>query len=386
MRNRQNLWIILFVIAVVVACTVYEANRPQPVDWKTHFSVSKKSPYGTYIVRDALPYLFPQGEVKTSRYSIEERLRLKNDDHPEAYLFVNMYFEVREGALEALTEYVKEGNTLFVSAEYIQDTILSIVGAKVGRRIVRAKSYIRNFEEKAYSFQLENRYFELNPDFEGEVLGYVDAVEQPNFIRTSYGKGTIYLHTSPKAFSNFFLLDSLHGDYYQKALSFLPPDINVTWDEYQKSGSEGKDTPLRVLLEYPALRWGYFLLLLGGLLYLLFRSKREQRFIPVITPPENRTLEFVSIVSSLYYKNRDHAAIAKKRIDCFMGEVRYDYKLRMDEPGPDFNAYLSERSGVSKENVTRLMEIIVLVKKTRYVTEKELQELVKYIEMFKPNK
>lgn len=63
MKRRQNVLIILFVIAIMAVYTGYEANKPQPIDWSPNFSISKKSPYGTYIIKDALPYLFSEGEV-----------------------------------------------------------------------------------------------------------------------------------------------------------------------------------------------------------------------------------------------------------------------------------------------------------------------------------
>ena len=43
---------------------------------------------------------------------------------------------------------------------------------------------------------------------------------------------------------------------------------------------------------------------------MLFRARREQRPIPVIHPPENKMLEFIATVSSLYYKQKEFG-------DCF---------------------------------------------------------------------
>ena len=74
MKRRQNVLIILFVIAVMAVYTGYEANKPQPIDWSPNFSISKKSPYGTYIIKDALPYLFPEGKVSFARMSVREKL------------------------------------------------------------------------------------------------------------------------------------------------------------------------------------------------------------------------------------------------------------------------------------------------------------------------
>ena len=175
----------------------------------------------------------------------------------------------------------------------------------------------------------------------------------------------------------------MNGDYYQKALSFLPPDANVVWDEYLKSGAEGQQTLFRVIFRYPALKWAYILLILGAILYVLFRTKREQRPIPEIRPLENRTLEFVSVVSSLYYKQRDHVAIANKRINSFLEEVRYNYKLRTEELDSSFIDLLSERSGVARGSVEGLIFLIIRIRKTEHVDEDQLRELVRYIELFK---
>ena len=118
------------------------------------------------------------------------------------------------------------------------------------------------------------------------------------------------MHANPQAFTNYYILDSLHGDYYAKAWSFLPREADAAWDvslretEVMTGGPLGEtesvwigdveseykgQSLLRVVLDYPGLRWAYILVLAAGALYLLFRSKREQRAIPVVRPPENRT-------------------------------------------------------------------------------------------------
>ena len=383
MKRRQNVLIVLFVIAIMAVYTGYEANKPQPIDWSPNFSISKKSPYGTYIIKDALPYLFPEGEVSFARMSVREQLRVGRTPFLKTYFFVSPFFKIVPGDLEAVLEEVEDGGALLVSAEFIPDTLYSYVGVSGMKRIQNGKDYLRGFEDKGYPFRATHRYFELKESFDGEVLGYVDTIKNPNFIRMNYGEGVIYLHSNPMAFTNFFLLDSVNGDYYQKILSFLPPDANVVWDEYLKSGAEGQQTLFRVIFRYPALKWAYILLILGAILYVLFRTKREQRPIPEIRPLENRTLEFVSVVSSLYYKQRDHVAIANKRINSFLEEVRYNYKLRTEELDSSFIDLLSERSGVARASVEGLIFLIIRIRKTEHVDEDQLRELVRYIELFK---
>ena len=318
-----------------------------------------------------------------ARKSVREQLREDRTYFLKTCFFVSSFFSIALGDLEAMLEEVEEGGVLFVSAEFIPDTLYSYTGVSRMKRVQNGKDYLRGFEDKGYPFKQTHYCFELQESFDGEVLGYVDTIKNPNFIRVNYGEGGIYLHSNPMAFTNFFLLDSVNGDYYQRALSFLPPDTNVVWDEYLKSGAEGQRTLFRVIFRYPALKWAYILLILGTILYVLFRTKREQRPIPVIRPLENRTLEFVSVVSSLYYKQRDHAAIANKRINSFLEEVRYYYKLRTEELDRSFIDLLSERSGVARVSVESLIFLIIRIRKAEHVDEDQLRELVKYIELFK---
>ena len=91
----------------------------------------------------------------------------------------------------------------------------------------------------------------------------------------------------------------------------------------------------------------------------------------------------MSVVSSLYYKQRDHAAIANKRINSFLEEVRYYYKLRTEELDRSFIDLLSERSGVARVSVESLIFLIIRIRKAEHVDEDQLRELVKYIELFK---
>ena len=204
MKRRQNLWIILLVVALMTVYTIYEADKPQPVDWSMNFSVDKKGPFGTYIMKDALPYMFPEGKTTVSRVSPRERLRLKDSDEPEVYFFVNRYFKNANGEADILLDYVGGGNTLFLSAEYIPDTLLSVAGVKEVQDFREGNDYIRGFG-KAYPFRVKHRYFKLEKSFAGEILGYVDTVTMPNFIRLPYGEGVLYLHVNPVAFTNLYL-------------------------------------------------------------------------------------------------------------------------------------------------------------------------------------
>ena len=78
--------------------------------------------------------------------------------------------------------------------------------------------------------------------FESHLYKYDTAItnilgtnkdEFKNFIHLKTGKGNIFLHMAPVAFTNYFLLHKDNAGYYDEALSVIPKDvIDVTWDEY----------------------------------------------------------------------------------------------------------------------------------------------------------
>ena len=147
MKRRQNVLIILFVIAIMAVYTGYEANKPQPIDWSPNFSITEKSPYGTYIIKDALPYLFPEGKVSFVRKSVREQLREDRTYFLKTCFFVSSFFRIAPGDLEVVLDEVEEGGALFVSAEFIPDTLYSYTGVSRMKRVQNGKDYLRGFED-----------------------------------------------------------------------------------------------------------------------------------------------------------------------------------------------------------------------------------------------
>ena len=191
------------------------------------------------------------------------------------------------------------------------------------------------------------------------------------------------LHANPYAFSNYAALDSVNGDYWFKALSWLPEDKPmVLWDAYASMGREGEQSLLRVLLHYPALRVAWWLVLAVAVFYVLFRAKRRQRPIPVVRPPENGMLEFVRTVSQLYFKQKEHAVMARKQIEFFLGEVRAVWHLPTDRLDGNFARLLAEAAGVEEERANELVRLMETVRETPKVTEFTLRRLMDLTDVF----
>lgn len=383
----KNILIVALLLMISAAYIWYEANAPEPPDWTESYSSEDKIPYGTYIFARGLPLLFPEAELTFSEWPLAEKLERFSTGDSAAYVFINRNFILDSLEFKRLLRFVGDGNTLFVAAERISDLLLDRFCLNVHITSAQDTCHFTRPElaGKKYVFE-ENRYTCFEPDsgFSGRILGcQYGAGNLSDFVALTYGHGKIFLNLHPKAFTNYGVLDSIQGDYYSKAISYLPPVKNIILDKCLPAGSEDNDTPFRVILRYPALKWALYLLLFGGLLYVLFCIKREQRAMAVVRPPENRTLGFAEAVSSLYYRNRDHYSIAMKRIEVFMDNVRWEYKLRTDVMDGHFINLLSERSGIDRQRTEQLVARIREIRTAGQASPELLRKLVKQMEVFK---
>lgn len=385
MKYKKISFIILLVVLSLLY-TWYEANRPQPLNWSETYSYRDKIPYGTFIAWHSLPQLFPESEIVVSRLSPEEQLNPWDTNRLGCYIFVNRVFNPDRTSLNHLLEWVDSGNSLFVAAEHIADTLLEIFSLATETTYGKhqTKFVAPDTCGREYSlFALMGDYFTVPRDFPGKILGINIKAGQPDFLALSHGKGKVFLNLNPKGFTNRCILDTICGDYYNRALSWLPDQRQtVIWDAYLSLGRDEVQTPLRVILKYPALTLALYLVLAVALLYVLFRSKREQRPIPEVEIPANKMLEFIATVSALYYRQKDHSAIAMKRIDFFLGSLRTHYHLRADRFDDSLVSLLSERSGVAQVKTEQLFRLIAEIQAGAQVDEEKLAQLMKGSEEF----
>jgi hypothetical protein len=223
---------------------------------------------------------------------------------------------------------------------------------------------------------LATAYLNTDSAYNFELLGKYS--NQPNFIRFRMGDGAIYIHTSPRTFSNYVLRDSNDWEYAFRCLSYLPVE-DVFWDEHYK-GFGLQRSELSYILSQAPLRWAYYLLIIGLLIFILFEGKRRQRIIPVLEPVKNTTLEFVETVGRLYYQNRDHTDLAAKKIAHFYDFLYHRLYIRYRPGDEKIIAQISSKSGLPEEKIRELFQLIETV--SHSATEWNVVELSKKIDEF----
>jgi hypothetical protein len=219
------------------------------------------------------------------------------------------------------------------------------------------------------------------------VLGS-DARGNANFIRMRSGKGSLFIHLAPAAFSNYFILYKNNIEYYQRALSLIPPNVSkILWNEYYLLNRKKEKEPdfLGVLLKFESFRWALLTALFTLIIFLLLEMRRRQRYIPVYEKPKNETLDFVQTMGRLYYDHKDHINLARKMAAYFLEHVRERYRMHTELLDNEFVSALHFKTGYPQRNLEQIVSFIRFIQTAEGITEYQLSQFHQQLEIFYKN-
>jgi len=362
------------------------------------FAKNDKKPFGTYIAYQQLNVMFSQNTIKNKTLSFDKTWNSISDTSSLYVCFAPALF-VNDEEVKAMLDYVYAGNNLFIAANYIDDALLKKISCE---EVAGAGTYfnvldsLRTTSTKStdstfsYFYKPFKNYIKYKDSEFTKVLGFNED-DKPNYILYFHGKGKLFLHCDPKAFSNYFLLKKENYRYMQDAFSYANnfPD-HLYWDDYYRrlfskrsSGSRDSNfSTFNVLMSHPPLAWAFWLFLLLLLLYILFGGKRRQRVIDKIKPNVNTTVAFTETIGLLYLQNKDNKNIAEKMAAYFNEHVRNSYFLNTSMVNEDFITTLSRKSGVDKERVESLYRAIYHAHNNLVVDDYQLLSLNEQIQNF----
>jgi hypothetical protein len=369
---------------------VAQYYKPKPVNWNKTFSRKDKIPFGTYVMYERLKDIFPQADIKT--YQQAPYLTFtENEVKPGAYIIVAPKLKIDQYDFEKLKEYVEAGNDVFIATYYLGDYFNDSLKIKISSefKVAEGKRIALNFVNpqldptKHYVFDRDigNQYFSSFDSSSVVVLGK-NSRGNATYIQQPLGKGNMYLMASPFFFTNYNLLKPDGAAFAEKALSYIRVSDQVIWDDFSALGTTESTSLVRVFLRHTELKWAYYIAFFGMLAFVIYEMKRRQRIIPVIEPLKNSTTEFVQVVGQLYYQQRDNSNIANKMVTYLLEEIRSRYHIKTNEINNEFMELLIKKSGISKQLAADIISHITQLRKYRFVSDSELIELNKNIELF----
>lgn len=398
--SRTEKAIIAGTVAVVLLIVVLNAITPRPINWHPSYTEYRNDPYACSLVRQRLGDLFPQG-ITTVREPIyttaQRRLALDSTAPRVNHVFIEPWFSPDELDVQHLLMMVEAGDNAFIASEsfggLLPDTLdviaafryapldsLSVEGMK---QALLGDTSLLHFTvpplHQAGEFRFArggmDNYFKAFPKDSAQLLAR-SGRKDPVLLRMPYGKGWIYLCTTPLAFTNYYLLKDEGRGFMENTFSLLP-DRPVLWDEYYKVGRSGSTSPLRYILEQPALRWAYWTVIALLLLTVLVYARRRQRAIPVVEAPRNTSRDFADTMGRLYYFRGDHADLARKLSTQFKDEVRRKLRLQNTEWKERTMEEIAKRSAISEAELRHAVRLMDYYATADQVSEEQLLTLNK---------
>lgn len=402
MSNKYKAIAALLLIAL--ALVIYmESGQKATVNWYPSYSKTDKIPRGTYVLYNTLKETRSDDQFTDVRQPPFEYLT-DSSDQRGTYFFVNDYILFDEAESMRLLSWVDQGNTLFIAARGIGETILDTLGLDTDVHYV-----YNNFEHKPllnlvnpsleksspYYLDIETvtAHFNEVDTLQTKVLGEFGLmadndtlkIKEPrvHFVKQSFGDGEIYIHLMPDVFTNYFMLRENNYEYTEDALSYVDQESKLYWDNHYKNGKTVYTSPLYVFLSNRYLKWAYYMVIIGTFLWVIFEGRRKQRAIRIIEPLPNQTLTFTKTIAGMYLDKRDHKSIVNHQVNHFLAFIRGTYNVNTAQLSDDFITRLSAKSGNTVEDTKLLINYLVTLRSKTVVTQDELMELNKRIEDFK---
>src|SRR5690606_7613479 len=339
MKNSGKFGLILLGITVLIIAFIDLASDKQ-IDWSKTYDQRDKIPYGLYVTREELPEILGnQAEIEdfiSTNYDFLKTFLQGKEQGSLAYIG-NGFYEGKEVTDEPLRFVVRRGQAC-ISATNFPVSLMDTLGIK------QPFHYPYNFKEV---IDVEGRPFSLvdgktahfkDLDYPGlfcdldtaytRITGYykVEDKEIPNFIEIKRGEGRFLLHLEPLMFTNYYMLKEENFIYGAAVLKMLSNKEIYWFDDTFRGAVEAK-TPLRVLLQNDGLRQAWYILLFGLILFLLFKSKREQRAVHVVEPEPNLSKEFARTIATLYYESGNPGNLIQKKVEYFLYDIRTHFQL-----------------------------------------------------------
>ena len=379
-----------------------ESNRGIRIPRLTpKYGYKDKEPMGGYVAYHYINSLFNYGVTDVINKSFS-KLRYEINYDKSLYIIVAKAVFISRDDLESMMSYVSNGNTLFISAEYIDEKLIDTLGAKI------SFDFSTFFAQSEYEMEKKDTWLSLAQDpaadkqkygfffvpFDNRVISYdssttqelgYNEVHRSNFIAIDHGRGKFILHTAPAAFSNYFLLTGNNKEYLEKSFSYFKPETSsVYWDNYYRlrKGTAENFSIVNFFKKHPPLYYAFLLTLAALLIFIAFAGKRRQRLVPEKIPNTNTTVSYTETIGRLYLQKKDNRNIALKMFTYFLEHVRNNYYLNTQSLNNEFSEALSRKSGVPEEKVKHLLQLMEDTDRSDNISDIRLLELHNLIQEY----
>lgn len=366
---------------------------PVAKNWSESYSQKHNWPYGADVTRDVWQDLFAGSKIIDAELPIWNTLRGNQFEENQLYVLFDSNIGFDSLDRSALLDFVNAGNSAFISTNSLDSKIFDTLHITTGYTEVDFSSYVNGinvstfdhdfFERRdsnyTFTIRRNNRYFKSIDTIRNEMIAiaYADNTTELAFVKIPFGDGYFYLHNQPLLLTNYYIISDEGKRYVERLCSYLP-SYDIIWDTHYKAVNQLQSrSPLNVVLSHASLKWAYWLTILGIVLLFLFRTKRRQRIIPIVSPPTNDSVEFTKTMGSLYYNTASNKTLALKKISVLKEYLSSQFYLKDISFNDEEVKVIVNKTDISKDEVERLFKMIDNVNSAQEISVAQLKVLNK---------
>jgi Domain of unknown function (DUF4350) len=410
-KNKSHIWIIILVIALIggMVLLIWGSQPGKQYIWNETYKTYDKNPYGAYVFYELLKNEFDKQGFHEINIHTDEYFEFPIRDTTSNYVFMGMRYFTDYAQFDRVIDFAEQGNQVFLIIKYPQEAagiLVDLMDENISLGFKNKLSIETNFlhpgirNDKDYTYYFRNdhdtvllpywAYFTPesvngNDSSRFEEIGSFNDSSY-NVIRVQWGKGSIMIHTTPVAFSNYYLKDSFYLGYLEALLGHFN-DGPVYYDiynqyqhySYQQESISQRENVFQFILAKPPLKWGWYLFLSGMLLFMIFRARRKQRIIPVLPVKENTSLEYIETIGALYFQQKDHRKLALKEMKNAMSYIHRNYHLTAKELDDKIIQKLSAKTGIPEVLLQKIKNEHHWIKQAHEISEERLTDIYRLL-------
>jgi len=343
---------------------VLEYYKPKPVSWDPNFQIDQKAPLDLSILYAQKTTWAPQG---CTLWPQNPYAYLKVHTTPKSWLYLCADNRIDPVSWQLIMEQIRQGGQLFISCPQMPSFVADSLGVQVKNETeqlalwtpVKVKSRQGWLQSQLRRLDA-TAYFAITDSSKAKPLGSYQNLQHQsrvNFVYVPYGRGHIWWHTQPQAFSNIALLTQRQS--YAEALLAYTPEKPLQWLAYQQWTPKQTYHSLSEIAQQPELRSaqriGMFLLLL----LLVLQTKRRHRRIPVQRSADHAAEAWLGTWAGLYLQKNEFVHLAQVKSQRVFEQIRQKWRVSSTLSPDIWTEQLSKASGVPTADCALLHQLLL---------------------------
>ncbi|MGN7756536.1 hypothetical protein [Chryseobacterium lathyri] len=358
MKKTFKIYAVIFIVVMLILALL-EVNKKETTDWRKNFNINEKSPFGLFVFNNEAKDLFKNNLRKTEETPYDYYNQRKKAPHN----IIVIEKDLDKESWKKILDQVSNGSDAMILMSRVSKDISDSIGYH-SSDISFEEENVLKLTDKEY----QNDFIKLDkfPSGRGfsyikpkvEVLGKTvekNNSDQANFIKISFGKGTIYVHSEPLFLTNYYLLKPGSLKYTQDVFSYLQ-DRETIW--FVDNDTKVSRFFMRFVLSNPALKYAWWVFLGGLVLFIFFNAKRKQRIVPVLEPLRNTSVDFVKSIGNLYLQEGNFHDMMAKKAQYFLNKIRMDLLIDTQNLDGEFAKKLHLKTGKPIEMIDEAIDLI----------------------------